>query len=90
MSNQSTDGFQGSQPFITDNDKYNNLTEQELKLILEYEKQKLKKIYNKFSKKQKVIKDLKKLQKLNEKVEKGIDIRKPRKKSKPQKIKNIE
>ena len=43
MSNQSTDGFQGSQPFITDNDKYNNLTEQELKLILEYEKQKLKK-----------------------------------------------
>ena len=90
MSNQSTDGFQGSQPFVTDNDKYNNLTEQELKLILEYEKQKLKKIYNKFSKKQKVIKDLKKLQKLNEKVEKGIDIRKPRKKSKPQKIKNIE
>ena len=89
MSNQSTDGFQGSQPFITDSDKYNNLTEQELKLILEYEKQKLKKIYNKFSKKQKVIKDLKKLQKLNEKVEKGIDIRKPRKKSKPQKIKNI-
>ena len=89
MSNQSTDGFQGSQPFITDNDKYNNLTEQELKLILEYEKQKLKKIYNKFSKKQKVIEDLKKLQKLNEKVEKGIDIRKPRKKSKPKKIKNI-
>ena len=89
MSNQSTDGFQGSQPFITDNDKYNNLTEQELKLILEYEKQKLKKIYNKFSKKQKVIKDLKKLQKLNEKVEKRIDIRKPRKKSKPPKIKNI-
>ena len=89
MSNQSTDGFQGSQPFITDNDKYNNLTEQELKLILEYEKQKLKKIYNKFSKKQKVIKDLKKFQKLNEKVEKGIDIRKPRKKSKPKKIKNI-
>ena len=53
MSNQSTDGFQGSQPFLTDNDKYNNLTEQELKLILEYEKQKLKKNYNEFSKKQK-------------------------------------
>ena len=90
MSNQSNDGFQGSQPFITDNDKYNNLTEQELKLILEYEKQKLKKIYNKFSKKQKVIEDLKKLQKLNEKVEKGIDIRKPRKKSKPKKIKTFD
>ena len=85
MSNQSNDGFQGSQPFITDNDKYNNLTEQELKLILEYEKQKLKKIYNEFSKKQKLINDIKKLQKLNEKLEKGTDIRKPRKKSKPKK-----
>ena len=43
MSNQTIDGFQGSQPFITeDNDKYNKLTEEELKLILEYEKQKLK------------------------------------------------
>ena len=41
----------------------------------------LKKIYNEFSKKQKLIKDIKKLQKLNEKVEKGIDIRKPRKKN---------
>ena len=90
MSNQSNDGFQGSQPFITDNDKYNNLTEQELKLILEYEKQKLKKIYNEFSKKQKLIKDIKKLQKLNEKLEKGIDIRKPRKKFKPKKIKTFD
>ena len=43
MSNQSNDGFQGSQPFITDNDKYNNLTEKDLKLILEYKKQNLKK-----------------------------------------------
>ena len=90
MSNQSNDGFQGSQPFITDNDKYNNLTEQELKLILKYEKQKLKKIYNEFSKKQKLIKDIKKLQKLNDKLEKGIDIRKPRKKSKPKKIKTFD
>ena len=84
MSNQSVDGFQGSQPFINDN-KYKNLSMDELKLILEYKKQKLKKIYNEFSKKQKLIKDIKKLQKLNEKVENGIDIRKPRKKSKPKK-----
>lgn len=42
MSNQTIDGFQRSQPFITgDDDKYNKLTEEELKLILEYEKQKL-------------------------------------------------
>ena len=61
----------------------------ELKLILEYEKQKLKKKYDEFSKKQKLIKDIKKLQKRNEKVEKGIDIRKPRKKTKPKKKKNI-
>ena len=61
----------------------------ELKLILEYEKQKLKKKYDEFSKKQKLIKDIKKLQKRNEKVEKGIDIRKPRKQSKPKKNKNI-
>ena len=67
MSNQSIDGFQGSQPFITDNDKYNKLTEQELKLILEYEKQKLKKKYNEFSKKQKLIRDIKKLQNLMKK-----------------------
>ena len=36
----------------------------------------LKKIYNEFTKKQKLIIDIKKLQELNEKVEKGIDIKK--------------
>ena len=58
MSNQSIDGFQGSQPFIKDND-YNNLTEEELKLILLSEKQKLKKNYKELSKKQKLIRDIK-------------------------------
>ena len=43
MSNQSVDGFQGSQPFIDDKE-YKNLSMDELKLILEYEKEKLKKI----------------------------------------------
>ena len=70
MSNQTIDGFQGSQPF--DNDNYNKLTEEELKLILEYKKQKLKKIYNEFTKKQKLIRDIKKLRELNEKVEKVL------------------
>ena len=80
MSNQSVDGFQGSQPFIDDKE-YKNLSMDELKLILEYEKEKLKKNYKELGEKQKLIKDIKKLQKLNEKVEKGIDIRKPRKKN---------
>ena len=43
MSNQSVDDFQGCQPFITDKE-YKNLSIDELKLILEYEKEKLKKI----------------------------------------------
>ena len=43
MSNHSIDGFQGSQPFIKDKD-YNDLTEEELKLILQGEKIRLKKI----------------------------------------------
>ena len=72
MSNQSNDGFQGSQPFIIDN----NLTEKDLKLILEYKKQNLKKIYNEFSRKQKLIRDIRKIEKLEEKIEKGIDIKK--------------
>ena len=74
MSNQSVDGFQGSQPFITDKE-YKNLSMDELKLILEYEKEKLKKNYKELGEKQKLIKDIKKLQKLNKKVEKGIDIK---------------
>ena len=89
MSNQSVDGFQGSQPFKNDN-KYKNLSMDELKLILEYEKEKLKKNYKELGEKQKLIKDIKKLQKLNAKVEKGIDIKKPRKKSKPKKIKTFD
>ena len=80
MSNQSIDGFQGSQPFITDKE-YQNLSLDELKYILQEEKEKLKKNYKELGEKQKLIKDIKKLQKLNEKVEKGIDIRKPRKKN---------
>ena len=89
MSNQSIDGFRGSQPFIKDKD-YNDLTEEELKLILQGEKIRLKKKYKEFSNKQKLIRDIKKLQKLNEKVKTGIDILKERKKSKPRKIKTFE
>ena len=89
MSNQSIDGFQGSQPFITDKE-YQNLSLDELKYILQEEKQRLKDNYKELGEKQKLIKDIKKLKRLNEKVEKGIDIKKPRKKSKPRKIKKFE
>ena len=44
MSNQLIDGFQGSQPFITDK-QYQNLSLAELKHILEEEKESLKKNY---------------------------------------------
>ena len=43
MSNQLIDGFQGSQPFITDK-QYQNLSLAELKHILEEEKKVLRKI----------------------------------------------
>ena len=51
MSNQSVDGFQGSQPFINNNE-YKNLSMDELKLILEYQKETLKKSYKDLSKNQ--------------------------------------
>ena len=89
MSNQSVDGFQGSQPFITDK-QYQNLSLAELKHILEEEKESLKTNYKELNEKQKLIRDIKKLKKVNEKVKQGIDIKKERKKtkskSKPKKI----
>ena len=87
MSNQSNDGFQGSQPFITDR-QYQNLSLAELKHILEEEKESLKKNYKELDERKKLIRDIKKVQKLNEKVKQGIDIKKESKqKSKPKKIK---
>ena len=48
MSNQSIDGFQGSQPFISDK-QYQNLSLAELKHILEEEKQGIKDDYKEFN-----------------------------------------
>ena len=85
MSNQSNDGCQGSQPFITDK-QYQNLSLAELKHILEEEKQRLKNNYKEIDERKKIIRDIKKVQKLNEKVKQGIDIvKKRKKKSKPKK-----
>ena len=49
---------------------------EKLKYILQEEKQRLKDNYKELAEKQKLIKDIKKLKRLNEKVEKGIDIKK--------------
>ena len=43
MSNQSTDGFQGSQPFITDK-QFQNLSLDKVRHIIEEEKEGLRKI----------------------------------------------
>ena len=82
MSNQLANGFQGSQPFITDKD-YKSLSLDQLRYILNQKKQGLKDSYKELSKKEKIIRDIRKLDKLNEKVKKGIDIKKKLKKNKP-------
>ena len=60
MSNQSVNGFQGSQPFITDND-YKSLPLEHLRYILNQKKQVLKKSYKELSEKEKIIRDIRKL-----------------------------
>ena len=81
MSNQSVNGFQGSQPFITDNE-YKSLSLDQLRYILNQKKKTIKKSYKELSEKEKIIRDIRKLDKLNEKVKKGIDIKKKYKKKK--------
>ena len=85
MSNQLANGFQGSQPFITDKD-YKSLSLDQLRYILNKKKQGLKDSYKELSEKEKIIRDIRKLDKLNEKVKKGIDIKKKLKKNKPKSI----
>ena len=82
MSNQSIDGFQGSQPFISDK-QYQNLSQAELKHILEEEKQGIKDDYKEFNERKKLIHDIKKIKKIREKIKQGIDVLKERKKTKP-------
>ena len=91
MSNQSVNGFQGSQPFITDN-QYKSLSLEQLRYILNQKKKTIKKSYKELSEKEKLIRDIRRLDKLNEKVKKGIDIKKKYKKKKAplKKIKTFE
>ena len=85
MSNQSTNGFQGSQPFINDK-QFQNLSLDEIKHLIEEEKEGLKKDYKELGERRKLIKQYKKIKEAREKVRKGIDIKKP-KKSKPKESK---
>ena len=98
MSNQSTFGFQGSQPFITDK-QFQNLSLDEIRHIIEEEKEGLKKDYKELSERRKLIKQYNKLKEAREKVRQGIDIRtkpkikEPMKKTittKPKKIKSFD
>ena len=88
MSNQSVNGFQGSQPFITDN-QYKSLYLEQLRYILNQKKKTIQKSYNELSEKEKLIRDIRRLDTLNEKVKKGIDIKKKYKKKKASKKKKI-
>ena len=74
-------GFQGSQPFITDNE-YKSLSLEQLRYILNQKKKTIKKSYKELSEKEKLIRDIRRLDKLNEKVKKGVDIKKKYKKKK--------
>ena len=85
MSNQSVDGFQGSQPFITDK-QFQNLSLDEIRHIIAQEKEELKKDYSELEKRKRLIKQYKKLVEARNKVKQGIDIKKKLKKKAPAKI----
>ena len=84
MSNQ-TNGFQGSQPFIKDK-QFQNLSLDEIRHIIEQEKEELQKDYNELGKRRKLIRDYKNLMKLRKEVKQGIDIKKKFKKKSQVKI----
>ena len=92
MSNQAN-GFKGFKPFVTDK-QFQNLSLDEIRNILEEEKEGLKKDYKELGERRKLIKQYKKIKEAREKVRKGIDIKKENKKktkiSKPKKIKSFE
>ena len=86
MSNQAN-GSWGSAPFVTDK-KFQNLSLDEIRNIIEAEKEALKKDYKELGERKRLIKLYKKITKAREKVKKGIDIKKEYKKKK--KIKTFE
>ena len=74
MSNQFTNG---TQPFIKgDDDQYKDLSVENLKYILKMKKYELMKNYKGLTERQKLIRDIKRVSKLNDRVLKGVDIKK--------------
>ena len=71
MSNQSVNGFQGSQPFITDK-QFQNLSLDEIRHIIAQEKEELKKDYKELGERRKLIKKYKKLIAARQDVKQGI------------------
>ena len=86
MSNQSVNGFQGSQPFITDKE-FQNLSLDEIRHIIAQEKEGLKKDYSELEQRKRLIKQYKKLVEARQQVKQGIDIKKKYKKKASQKKK---
>ena len=77
---------------ITDKD-YKSLSLAELKKILNQKKQIIRENYKELTEKEKIIRDIRKVDKLNEKIKKGVNIKKEwkkKKKSKPKKIKSFD
>ena len=80
----------GSQPFISD-EEYKSLSLDQLKHILNQKKQLIKDNYKELTEKEKIIRDIRKVDKLNEKIKKGVNIKKEwKKKLKPKKIKSFD
>ena len=72
-----------SNSFISDKE-YKSLSLDQLKHILNQKKKVIKDNYKELSEKEKIIRDIRKVDKLNEKIKKGIDIKKEwKKKSNP-------
>ena len=69
---------------ITDKE-YKSLSLAELKKILNQKKQIIRENYKELTEKEKIIRDIRKVDKLNEKIKKGVDIRKEWRKIKTQK-----
>ena len=76
MSIKSTNGFKGSKQF-------QNLPLDEIRNLINEEKEELKKDYKELRERRKLIKQYKKLTQAREKVKQGIDIKKEMKKPKP-------
>ena len=85
MSNQSFNGFEGSQPFMKDEDYYKTLTTDELKSIIKKKKKELRKNYKELTEKKELIRYVKRITKLNKQVLKGVDIKNLKKKKKKKK-----